>query len=91
MTFRCINAFAFGGEVYPNGFEADAGDPILKSHGAHFVEVERGVGRAVEQAVAEPGGLRASSAPKKAAGQKPAMKPAGPKSEAGDSKEETGS
>ena len=68
MSYRCINAFAFDGVVYPNGFQAEDGDPILKSHGEHFAEVDESgplTARAVEQAVAEPGGLRA--APKKKA------------------------
>jgi hypothetical protein len=76
MSFRCINAFSFGDTVYANGYEAADGDPILKTHADHFAEVDNSpfVGRAVEQAVAEPGGLRAVS--KKKAPAKAAPKPA---------------
>lgn len=69
MSHRCIDAFVFDDRVYPNGIQVDDSDPILKTHAGHFAEVdESGPARAVEQAVAEPGGLR--SAPKKAAAKK---------------------
>lgn len=69
MSHRCIDAFVFDDRVYPNGIQVDDSDPILKTHAGHFAEVdESGPTRAVEQAVAEPGGLR--SAPKKAAAKK---------------------
>jgi hypothetical protein len=81
VSFRCINAFMFGDNVYPNGYEAADDDPILRTHGDHFAEVDHStLSRAVEQAVAEPGGMRAVSkgkAPVKTA-QKPAPKPAAP-------------
>lgn len=71
MSHRCIDAFVFDDRVYPNGIQVDDSDPILKTHAGHFAEVdESGPARAVEQAVAEPGGLR--SAPKKAAKKAPA-------------------
>lgn len=80
MSHRCIDAFVFDERVYPNGIQVDDSDPILKTHAGHFAEVdESGVSRAVEQAVAEPGGLR--SAPKKAPAKKAApAKAAAPKS-----------
>lgn len=78
MSHRCIDAFAFDDRVYPNGIQVDDNDPILKTHAAHFAEVdESGVSRAVEQAVAEPGGLR--PAPKRAPAKKAPAKAAAPK------------
>lgn len=66
MSHRCINAFAFEDKVFGNGIVVADDDPILTSHGDHFAEVDEiGAARAVEQAVAEPGGLRA--APRKKA------------------------
>lgn len=82
MSFRCINAFAFKDVVYPNGYQAEDDDPILKTHADHFAEVEHGfTARAVEQAEAKPGGLRAT-APKKSPAKKAGPKPSEPKSEA---------
>lgn len=76
MSFRCINAFAFKDVVYPNGYQAEDDDPILKTHADHFAEVEQGfTARAVEQAEAKPGGLRAT-APKKQPAKKAAPAPA---------------
>ncbi|GAS95469.1 uncharacterized protein RMCC_2435 [Mycolicibacterium canariasense] len=75
MSFRCINAFAYKDVVYPNGFQAEDDDPILKTHGEHFAAVDQGSAtRAVEQAVARPDGLRAVPA-KKAPAKKAAPKP----------------
>lgn len=75
MTFRCINAFVFDDVVYPNGFQAEDNDPILKTHGTHFAQVEQGMpNRAVEQAEATPGGLRAKTPAKKAPAKKAAPK-----------------
>lgn len=76
MSFRCINAFAFGDHMYSNGYEAADDDPILRTHRDHFAEVEISPTRSVEQAVAEPGGMRAVT--KKKPPQKAAPKP-GPK------------
>lgn len=85
MSFRCINAFVFNDVVYPNGFQAEDNDPILKTHSEHFAEVEQGLAnRAVEQAEATPGGLRASS--KKQPAKKAAPKPAEAKSEPSEEK-----
>jgi hypothetical protein len=73
MSFRCINAFAFGDAVYGNGFQVEDDDPILKTHADHFAEVEHGfTGRAVEQAEAKPGGLRATTPKKQPAKKAPA-------------------
>lgn len=75
MSFRCINAFVFGDVVYPNGFQAEDNDPILKTHGDHFAEVDQSVAnRMVEQAEATPGGLRAKTPAKKAPAKKAAPK-----------------
>lgn len=67
MSFRCIDAFVFDDRVYPNGVQVADNDPILKTHSGHFAEVDESAPfRAVEQAVAEPGGLRAAPARKTA-------------------------
>lgn len=68
MSYRCINAFAYGDAVFGNGFQVEDGDAILKTHADHFAAVDESfVGRAVEQAEATPGGLRTASPKKKAA------------------------
>jgi hypothetical protein len=73
MTYRCINAFAFGDGVYGNGYQAEDDDPILRTHADHFAKVEEPhLARAVEQAVATPGGLRSTSTAKKAPAKKAA-------------------
>jgi hypothetical protein len=69
----------FADNVYPNGLEVADDAAILRSHADHFAQVEQPVlGRAVEQAVAEPGGMRAVSKAKKAS-PKPGPKPETPK------------
>jgi hypothetical protein len=76
VSFRCINAFMFATSVYPNGLEVADDAAILRTHADHFAQVEQPtLGRSVEQAVAEPGGMRAVSKPKKA------LPKPGPKSE----------
>lgn len=77
MSFRCINAFAYNDVVYPNGYQVEDADAILKTHASHFAEVEQGfTARAVEQAEATPGGLRAKPAKKAAAKKSPPAAPA---------------
>lgn len=62
MSFRCINAFVYQDAVYPNGLQVEDGADILKSHADHFAEVDESLPpRAVEQAEAAPGGMRATS------------------------------
>lgn len=79
MSFRCINAFMFADNVYPNGLEVADDAAILRTHAGHFAQVDQPtLTRSVEQAVAEPGGMRAVSKPKKAL-PKPGPKPETPK------------
>lgn len=62
--YRCINAFAYGDQIYSGGVQVDDGDPILATHASHFARVEaRPVARlaAVEEATAAPGERRALS------------------------------
>lgn len=83
MSHRCIDAFVFNERVYPNGIQIGDDDPILKTHADHFAEVDESTGfRAVEQAVAGPGGLR--HADKKAPAKKAAPTKAAPKADSKD-------
>lgn len=76
MSFRCINAFAYNDVVYPNGYQVEDADAILKTHAEHFAEVEVGfTARAVEQAEAKPEGLRATPKKKSAAKAAPKIEP----------------
>lgn len=81
MSQRCINAFAFDDKIYGNGVVVGDDDSILKTHADHFAEVDESgpsQARAVEQAVAEPGGMRSTSK-KKAPAKKAAPKAPEPK------------
>lgn len=76
MSYRCINAFAFGDKIYPGGLQVDDTDPILVSHVAHFARVGEAPASSTEVASAAPEEKReARPAPAK---QVPA-KPAAPK------------
>lgn len=71
MKFRCINAFAFDDKVYPGGLEVDGDDPIMRSHRAHFAQVEQASSPVVsEVATAAPGEPRSLTAPKRGPGRR---------------------
>lgn len=77
MSYRCIDAFLFGDDVYPNGLEVADDAAILETHRGHFAKVdEPHQARAVEQASATPGGLRSKTAHKSPAKKAPAKAPA---------------
>lgn len=61
--YRCVNAFQFGDQLYPGGTEVDDDDPILDSHGDHFVAVtvRPRLAPTVEAATAAPGEHRSLS------------------------------
>lgn len=67
MSYRCVNAFVFADKMYANGCVIADDDAILRTHTDHFARVDETVAAAaaVEQAVAEPGGLRSVTPPKK--------------------------
>lgn len=79
MSFRCINAFAFQGQVYGNGLQVEDDAAILKTHRDHFAEVEQNfTARAVEQAEAKPEGLRVVAKPEVKPEAKKAVPPPAP-------------
>jgi len=39
VSYRCNNAFVFGGRVFPGGIQVEDDDPILETHGANFAHV----------------------------------------------------
>ncbi|WP_280371156.1 hypothetical protein [Nocardia wallacei] len=87
MTFRCINAFAYGDRIVAGGVEVADDDPILASHAAHFVEVGQpapAMRPSVEATTAAPGERRSLSTSGKptAARKAPAKKPGAKKEEA---------
>lgn len=63
MSYRCINAFMYADRVYPGGIQVSDGDPILKTHAAHFARVEVAA-PFTETATATPGETRTTVAPK---------------------------
>lgn len=59
MSHRCINAFEFGGVIYPGGLQVEDDDPILASHADCFAKVEVPPAQRTEVASAAPKETRA--------------------------------
>lgn len=77
MKYRCNNAFihytADGEKTIAGGVEVDGDDPILHTHGAHFVPVTTEPGSPMprtEVTTAAPGELRSVTQPKRGPGRR---------------------
>lgn len=73
MAYRCINAFAAGDRIVAGGAVVEADDPILATHGAHFVKVDAAPSPAGSETASAD---RPRPATKRAAAKKASAKPA---------------
>lgn len=65
MSYRCVNAFTDGTNVYAGGCEVQDDNPILETHSAHFVKVGESVLPTETASAAHPRAVK-KAAPKKA-------------------------